>query len=79
MRSYRCGRCGITSRAYLTAAGARAHGYDHRHEVHGGDHPDGECLVPGRPVMPQTAVQWRAIMAVVLLLAVSYACRHLTG
>ncbi|MFF2612322.1 hypothetical protein [Kitasatospora sp. NPDC058046] len=74
MPSYYCGKCGTTSRAYLTAAGAHQHGADHRTRAHGGDHPDGECLVANAPFMPRAGEDWRLILAMVALLALAGFC-----
>jgi hypothetical protein len=79
MPAYHCPRCGVTSRAYLTAAGARGHGSAHRARAHGGDYPDGECLVENEPFLPQTAKEWQAVLAVVVLLAASWTWHQLFG
>lgn len=79
MPAYHCARCGITSRAYLTEHGAREHGAEHRARAHGGDYPDGECLVANEPVLPQTAQEWKAVLAVVAVLVGCWAWNHLFG
>ncbi|WP_030236902.1 hypothetical protein [Streptomyces sp. NRRL S-350] len=79
MPAYRCEKCGLTSRAFLTAAGAREHGAEHRARAHGGDFPDGECLVANEPFLPQTSQEWKAVLAVVALLAASWVWHHVFG
>ncbi|MGW1353037.1 hypothetical protein ACWCQE_27780 [Streptomyces sp. NPDC002409] len=70
MHRYRCPLCGTTSPRYLTLAGAKRHGADHRDDRHGGDHPDGEHIIHGAAYAAPRGGERTAVVVLLVLVAI---------
>lgn len=69
--AYRCPQCRTTSDPVETRAKAQAEGHEHRHEFHGGHHPDGEEIIRAEYGQPRWSDMqpWERVASVAIVLA----------